>query len=72
MTSARFAPSGPLRGSLRPPADKSVSHRAALIAAGREERIERTAPDIERHAAAIVGKNYLDIVLVGLPYLDVD
>ncbi len=29
----RFEPSGPLRGSLRPPADKSVSHRAALIAA---------------------------------------
>jgi 3-phosphoshikimate 1-carboxyvinyltransferase len=33
MASARFAPSGPLRGSLRPPADKSISHRAALIAA---------------------------------------
>ncbi|HEU4944757.1 MAG TPA: 3-phosphoshikimate 1-carboxyvinyltransferase, partial [Solirubrobacterales bacterium] len=30
---ARFEPSGPLRGSLRPPPDKSVSHRAALIAA---------------------------------------
>ncbi|HSR95346.1 MAG TPA: 3-phosphoshikimate 1-carboxyvinyltransferase [Solirubrobacterales bacterium] len=29
----RFDPSGPLRGSLRPPPDKSVSHRAALIAA---------------------------------------
>ncbi len=29
----RFEPSGPLRGSLRPPADKSVSHRAALVAA---------------------------------------
>jgi 3-phosphoshikimate 1-carboxyvinyltransferase len=29
----RFASSGPLRGSLRPPADKSISHRAALIAA---------------------------------------
>ena len=33
MTSARFDPSGPLRGSLRPPSDKSISHRAALIAA---------------------------------------
>jgi 3-phosphoshikimate 1-carboxyvinyltransferase len=33
VASARFGPSGPLRGSLRPPADKSVSHRAALIAA---------------------------------------
>lgn len=33
MSSARFDPSGPLRGSLRPPSDKSISHRAALIAA---------------------------------------
>jgi 3-phosphoshikimate 1-carboxyvinyltransferase len=30
---ARFDPAGPLHGSLRPPADKSISHRAALIAA---------------------------------------
>jgi 3-phosphoshikimate 1-carboxyvinyltransferase len=30
---SRFDPTGPLRGSLRPPADKSISHRAALIAA---------------------------------------
>lgn len=29
----RFDPIGPLRGSLRPPPDKSISHRAALIAA---------------------------------------
>ena len=35
---ARFDPSGPLRGTLRPPADKSVSHRAALIAAMGEEK----------------------------------
>src|SRR5215207_476464 len=33
MSSTRFAPSGRLRGSLRPPSDKSISHRAALIAA---------------------------------------
>ncbi len=33
MASRRFDPSGPLRGTLRPPSDKSVSHRAALIAA---------------------------------------
>jgi 3-phosphoshikimate 1-carboxyvinyltransferase len=32
-TSERFDPSGSLRGTLRPPADKSISHRAALIAA---------------------------------------
>jgi 3-phosphoshikimate 1-carboxyvinyltransferase len=29
----RFDPSGPLRGSLRPPPDKSISHRAAILAA---------------------------------------
>ncbi len=29
----RFEPSGPLRGELRPPPDKSVTHRAALIGA---------------------------------------
>ncbi|MEX2107479.1 MAG: 3-phosphoshikimate 1-carboxyvinyltransferase [Solirubrobacterales bacterium] len=29
----RFEPAGALRGTLRPPPDKSVSHRAALIAA---------------------------------------
>jgi len=33
MSRTRFAPSGPLYGWLRPPADKSISHRAALIAA---------------------------------------
>ena len=33
MATARFDPTGPLRGSLRPPSDKSISHRAALIAA---------------------------------------
>jgi 3-phosphoshikimate 1-carboxyvinyltransferase len=30
---ARFAPSGPLKGRITPPADKSISHRAALFAA---------------------------------------
>ena len=33
-----FAGSGPLRGLLRPPPDKSISHRAALIAAMGEGR----------------------------------
>ncbi|HET9197015.1 MAG TPA: 3-phosphoshikimate 1-carboxyvinyltransferase [Solirubrobacterales bacterium] len=33
MSRTRFAPAASLRGSLRPPADKSISHRAALIAA---------------------------------------
>ncbi|MGI8845711.1 MAG: 3-phosphoshikimate 1-carboxyvinyltransferase [Thermoleophilaceae bacterium] len=33
MTAARFEPSGPLRGTFSPPADKSISHRAALFGA---------------------------------------
>ncbi|HET8955549.1 MAG TPA: 3-phosphoshikimate 1-carboxyvinyltransferase [Solirubrobacterales bacterium] len=33
MSCTRFAPATSLRGSLRPPSDKSISHRAALIAA---------------------------------------
>jgi 3-phosphoshikimate 1-carboxyvinyltransferase len=35
----RFEPSGPLRGRIRPPADKSISHRAALIAAMASEPV---------------------------------
>jgi 3-phosphoshikimate 1-carboxyvinyltransferase len=33
LSARRFEPSGPLRGTLRPPPDKSISHRAAIIAA---------------------------------------
>jgi 3-phosphoshikimate 1-carboxyvinyltransferase len=40
VTRTRFSPSGPLRGSLRPPSDKSISHRAALIAAMGEGETE--------------------------------
>jgi len=43
MNSTRFLPSGPLRGWLRPPSDKSISHRAALIAAMGEGETEITA-----------------------------
>jgi len=32
-----FAPSGPLRGTLRAPGDKSLSHRAALFGAMSDE-----------------------------------
>ena len=40
MATTRFDPAGRLRGSLRPPPDKSISHRAALIAAmGEEETV---------------------------------
>ncbi len=36
---ARFYPSGPLRGTLKVPADKSISHRAALIGAMASEPV---------------------------------
>jgi 3-phosphoshikimate 1-carboxyvinyltransferase len=36
---ARFAPSGPLRGTIAPPPDKSISHRAALIGAMASEPV---------------------------------
>jgi 3-phosphoshikimate 1-carboxyvinyltransferase len=36
---ARFDPSGPLRGTIVPPADKSISHRAALIGAMASEPV---------------------------------
>jgi 3-phosphoshikimate 1-carboxyvinyltransferase len=40
VSSARlFAPSGPLRGQYAPPPDKSISHRAALIAAMADEPV---------------------------------
>ena len=35
----RFEPSGPLRGSVVPPADKSISHRAALFGAMSDEPV---------------------------------
>jgi 3-phosphoshikimate 1-carboxyvinyltransferase len=35
----RFEPSGPLRGRFVPPADKSISHRAALFAAMSDEPV---------------------------------
>jgi 3-phosphoshikimate 1-carboxyvinyltransferase len=39
MSTVRFDPSGPLRGQLRVPADKSVSHRAALLGAMASEPV---------------------------------
>jgi 3-phosphoshikimate 1-carboxyvinyltransferase len=39
---ARFEPAGPLRGTLHPPPDKSLSHRAALLAAMSDEPVRIT------------------------------
>jgi 3-phosphoshikimate 1-carboxyvinyltransferase len=39
---ARFAPSGPLRGTLAVPPDKSISHRAALLAAMGDDPVRIT------------------------------
>ena len=39
MSVERFDPTGPLRGDYLPPADKSISHRAALFAAMADEPV---------------------------------
>jgi 3-phosphoshikimate 1-carboxyvinyltransferase len=41
-TAARFAPSGPLRGTLAVAPDKSISHRAALLASMGDEPVRIT------------------------------
>jgi 3-phosphoshikimate 1-carboxyvinyltransferase len=57
MANPRFDPAGPLCGALRPPSDKSISHRAALIAAmgEGETRIEGylEAADTQSTLAAV-------------------
>jgi 3-phosphoshikimate 1-carboxyvinyltransferase len=42
VTTARFEPSGPLRGDYTPPADKSISHRAALFGAMSDDPVTIT------------------------------
>ncbi|MCK9248958.1 MAG: 3-phosphoshikimate 1-carboxyvinyltransferase [Solirubrobacteraceae bacterium] len=42
MTTARFDPSGPLQGRFTPPSDKSISHRAAIVAAMAREPVTIT------------------------------
>jgi 3-phosphoshikimate 1-carboxyvinyltransferase len=42
VSTRRFDPSGPLRGTYEPPADKSISHRAALFAAMSDEPVTIT------------------------------
>jgi 3-phosphoshikimate 1-carboxyvinyltransferase len=42
VSSRRFEPSGPLRGTYEPPADKSISHRAALFGAMSDEPVTVT------------------------------
>ena len=47
---ARFEPSGPLQGTYTPPADKSISHRAALFAAMSDEPVAvRNYLQVGRH-----------------------
>jgi 3-phosphoshikimate 1-carboxyvinyltransferase len=59
LASASFKPAGPLRGTLRPPADKSISHRAAIVAAmGEGQTVIRgylDAADTRSTLAAIKG-----------------
>jgi hypothetical protein len=47
--------------------DLQTEAGASLVATRRQERVERLTLDTETHAAAIVGKSDLDIVLAGRP-----
>jgi 3-phosphoshikimate 1-carboxyvinyltransferase len=71
----RFAPSGPLRGEATPPADKSISHRAALLGAmaGEPVRIRnylhaadtRSTLDAVRALGALVEERDGELVIRG-------
>jgi 3-phosphoshikimate 1-carboxyvinyltransferase len=56
--SARFEPAGPLRGDYTPPADKSISHRAALFGAMADEPVT-----IRNYLAAADTRSTLDALL---------
>jgi 3-phosphoshikimate 1-carboxyvinyltransferase len=81
VSAARFDPVGPLRGTLRPPPDKSISHRAAILAAMGEGRTSvgcyLDAADTRATVAAIraagaeveeapVGTDALDLRITGV------
>jgi 3-phosphoshikimate 1-carboxyvinyltransferase len=59
VASASFEPAGPLRGTLTPPPDKSISHRAAIVAAmGERETVIRgylDAADTRSTLEAVMG-----------------
>jgi 3-phosphoshikimate 1-carboxyvinyltransferase len=71
----RFDRSGPLRGQLRPPPDKSISHRAAMIAAMAAEPVRvtnylraedtRSTLDAVRRLGAIVNESGDELVIRG-------
>jgi 3-phosphoshikimate 1-carboxyvinyltransferase len=56
-TTMRFAPAGPLTGQVRAPADKSISHRAALVGAMASMPVR-----IERYLQAADTRSTLDAV----------
>jgi 3-phosphoshikimate 1-carboxyvinyltransferase len=72
----RFAPSGPLRGTVRVPADKSISHRAAIIAAMAPEPVRirnyldaadtRSTLAAVRRLGAIVEERPAELVVRGV------
>ncbi len=73
---ARFGPSGRLRGTVKPPADKSISHRAALIGAMAAEPVmihnyldaadTRSTLDAVRELGAIVEQRPEEILIRGI------
>jgi len=76
----RFEPSGPLRGSARVPADKSISHRAAIVAAMASEPVRirnylqaadtRSTLSAVRELGAIVHERPDELVVRGVGLRD--
>jgi 3-phosphoshikimate 1-carboxyvinyltransferase len=58
VSGERFQPTGPLRGDYEPPADKSISHRAALFGAMSDEPVA-----IDNYLDAADTRSTLDAVL---------
>jgi 3-phosphoshikimate 1-carboxyvinyltransferase len=76
VSAVRFDPAGPLTGTITPPADKSISHRAAMLAAmGTEPASISNYLDAEdtnstlaamRSIGAIVEQNGSDVMVEGV------
>jgi 3-phosphoshikimate 1-carboxyvinyltransferase len=69
VATVRFDPAGPLRGSLRPPPDKSISHRAAILAAmGEGEAVVRGYLDAADTRSTLAAIGLLGAVVENLPH----
>jgi 3-phosphoshikimate 1-carboxyvinyltransferase len=65
---ARFSPSGPLRGQIQVPPDKSISHRSAIIAAMASEPVRiRNYLDAADTRSTLAAIRELGVIVQGSP-----